>query len=88
MDRVSSFRDCVSYPNGIFVTGSFSRDLLEAGSYLRLIDSCITQLKAQGPSMTCNTNEKEEEDLLEDVAEEKMHDGALPVHLFPVMVRG
>ena len=25
----------------------------EAGSYLRLIDSCITQLKAQGPSRTC-----------------------------------
>jgi len=24
------------------------------GSYLRLIDSCITQLKAQGPSRTCN----------------------------------
>ena len=26
----------------------------EAGSYLRLIDSCITQLKAPGPSRTCN----------------------------------
>ena len=26
----------------------------EAGSYLRRIDSCITQLKAQGPSRTCN----------------------------------
>ena len=26
----------------------------EAGSYLRLIDSCITQLKAHGPSRTCN----------------------------------
>ena len=26
----------------------------EAGSYLRPIDSCITQLKAQGPSMTCD----------------------------------
>ena len=25
-----------------------------AGSYLRLLDSCITQLKAQGPSRTCN----------------------------------
>ena len=33
----------------------------EAGSYLRLIDSCITQLKAQGPSRTCNES-KEEED--------------------------
>ena len=25
----------------------------EAGSYLRFINSCITQLKAQGPSRTC-----------------------------------
>jgi len=29
------------------------------GSYLRLIDSCITQLKAQGPSMTCNESNEE-----------------------------
>ena len=34
----------------------------EAGSYLRLIDSCITQLKAQGPSRTCNESKEEEED--------------------------
>ena len=33
----------------------------EAGSYLRLIDSCITQLKAQGPSRTCNENKQDEE---------------------------
>ena len=33
----------------------------EAGSYLRLIDSCITQLKAQGPSRTCNESTEEEE---------------------------
>ena len=32
-----------------------------AGSYLRLIDSCITQLKAQGPSRTCNESKEEEE---------------------------
>ena len=32
----------------------------EAGSYLRLIDSCITRLKAQGPSRTCNESEEEE----------------------------
>jgi len=31
----------------------------EAGSYLRLIDSCITQLNAQGPSMTCNESKEE-----------------------------
>ena len=29
--------------------------------YLRLIDSCITQLKAQGPSRTCNESKEEEE---------------------------
>jgi len=28
---------------------------------LRLIDSCITQLKAQGPSRTCNESREEEE---------------------------
>ena len=33
----------------------------EAGSYLRLIDSCITQLKAQGPSRTCTESKEEEE---------------------------
>ena len=33
----------------------------EAGSYLRRIDSCITQLKAQGPSRTCNESKEEEE---------------------------
>ena len=30
-----------------------------SGSYLRLIDSCITQLKAQGPSRTCNESEED-----------------------------
>jgi len=34
----------------------------EAGSYVRLIDSCITQLKAQGPSRTCNESKEEEEE--------------------------
>jgi len=34
----------------------------EAGSYLRLIDSCIPQLKAQGPSRACNESKEEEED--------------------------
>jgi len=32
-----------------------------AGSYLRLIDSCITQLKVQGPSKTCDESKEEEE---------------------------
>ena len=42
----------------------------EAGSYLRLIDSCITQLKAQGPSRTCDES-KEEEEEGRDLAEER-----------------
>ena len=32
----------------------------EAGSYSRHIDSCITHLKAQGPSRTCNASKEEE----------------------------
>ena len=32
----------------------------EACSYLRLIDSCITQLKGQGPARTCNESKEEE----------------------------
>jgi len=31
----------------------------EEGSYLRLIDLCITQLKAQGPSRTCNESKED-----------------------------
>ena len=31
----------------------------EEGSYLRLIDSCITQLKAPGPSRTCNESKED-----------------------------
>ena len=34
----------------------------EASSYSRRIDSCITQIKAQGPSRTCNESKEEEED--------------------------
>jgi len=33
----------------------------EAGSYLRLIDSCITQLTAQGPSRSYNESKGEKE---------------------------
>ena len=35
----------------------------ETVAYLRLIDSCITQLKAQGPSRTCNESKEEEKHL-------------------------
>jgi len=34
--------------------------LLRAGAYLRLIYSCITQLKAQRPSRTCNESKEED----------------------------
>ena len=30
--------------------------------HVRLMDSCITQLKAQGPSRTCNESKEEEEE--------------------------
>ena len=33
-----------------------------AGEDLRRIDSCITQLKAQGPSRTCNESREEKEE--------------------------
>jgi len=47
----------------------------EAGSYLRLIDSYITQLKAQGPSRTCNeSNEEEAEEEEEEEEEEDKKD--------------
>jgi len=36
--------------------------ILSSHTYLRLIDSCITQLKAQGPSRTCNESKEEEEE--------------------------
>jgi len=44
----------------------------EAGSYLRLIDFCITQLKAQGPSRTCDESKEEEEDL-EQLRNARLH---------------
>ena len=33
----------------------------ETGSYVRLIDSCITQLQEQGPSRTCNGSKEEKQ---------------------------
>ena len=41
-----------SAAGGVRVSGT------EAGSYLRRIDSCITQLKAQGPSRTCDESKE------------------------------
>ena len=34
----------------------------ETGSFSRLIDSCITQLKAQGPSGNCDESKGDEEE--------------------------
>ena len=39
---------------------------------MRLIDSCITQLKAQGPSRTCNESKEEEEENLTAEPKEKI----------------
>ena len=41
--------------------GAWGVVVTEAGSYLRLIDSCITQLEDQGPFRTCNESKEEEE---------------------------
>jgi len=38
---------------------------------VRLIDSCITHLKAQGPSRTCNESKEEEEEAWVVGAKEK-----------------
>ena len=42
--------------------------MLRTGSCLRLINSCITQRKAQGPSRTCNESQEEGEEDTEVVA--------------------
>ena len=44
----------------------------EAGSYLRLIDSCITRRKAQGPFRTCNESKEEEEEKHRVTASERV----------------
>jgi hypothetical protein len=58
--------------------------LTEAGLYLRLIDFCITQLKAQGPSRICNESKEEEEDLVPVVD----HVLVIPLDLVPGYVFG
>ena len=63
----SGFRVWVKGSVGSVLVGWGSWDLCECGgteadSYLRLIDFCITQLKAQGPSRTCNESQEEEEE--------------------------
>jgi len=47
----------------------------KAGSYLRLIDSCFTQVKAQGPSRTCNESKEEEATLHATTPSERFRGG-------------
>ena len=53
----------------------------EAGSYLRLIDFFITQLKAQGPSRTCNESKEEGEEEFGVVGLEEGGDEAIDLEL-------
>ena len=43
-------------------SASFPQVVNEAGSYSRLMESCISQLKAQGPSRPCSESKEEGED--------------------------
>ena len=63
-----------------------------AGSYLRFMHSCITQLKAQGPSRTCNESKEEEvsdssggQVRVVAAALRRHSHGARPVHLIIMM---
>jgi len=49
------------------------------GLVFKALDACITQLKAQGPSVTCNESKEEEEDTSSFRA-------ALPRRLLPPLV--
>jgi len=53
--------------------------------YVRLIDFCITQLKAQGPSRTCNESKEEEEDLREVLGSDRV--AHQPGHFFSEAMR-
>jgi len=52
----------------------------EAGSFVRRIDSCITQLKAQGPSRTCNESKEEEDEAFRSLSIEP----SLPLRASPL----
>ena len=45
----------------LLAPGAPTRSRTYRGSYLSLIDPCITQIRAQGPFMTCNESKEEEE---------------------------
>ena len=70
---------------GLALLSLRSPTLCTTGSYLRRIDSCITQLKAQGPSRTRNeSKEEEEEDHFRSrmVQREGVIQGTFPMHHF------
>ena len=46
-----------------FFGGLEYSDATKAGSHMRLIDSCITQLKAQGYARACDESKEEERKL-------------------------
>ena len=50
------------------------RLVCEAGSYLRLIESCITQLEAQGPSRTCTESEEKKQRKVVEVEGSTLHE--------------
>ena len=56
-------------PPGRSPAGAGYRNMhwFRCGLVVRLIASCITQLKAQGPARTCNESQEEEEIFLEEV---------------------
>ena len=53
----------------------------EAGSYLRRIDSCIIEVKTQGPSRTCNES-KEDEQNKKSYLTESVHKVVLQKSIF------
>jgi len=65
LSTVSAVRRAAAQRNGGFV-------VTEAGLYLRLIDSCITELMAKGTSRTCNESQEEEEEVRETTGYEPL----------------
>ena len=67
--QLSTWNNTIFYHNvlikTIYQTLKFSRVMCsgsEAGSFLTLMNPCITQLEAQGPSRTCNESKEEREE--------------------------
>ena len=64
-DGVSVIIDATTLYSALLVQNNHFIEMCcgaEAGSYVRPIDSCITQIKAQGTSRTCNESKEEEEE--------------------------